>query len=415
MRARIHRGAQEIGGNCIELEAAGKTLVLDLGRPLSAAKGAVVPLPPLAGLADGARESLLGVVISHPHQDHYGLLSAVSPKVPVFIGAAAERIVNAATWFNGSTDRIRATGHLEHRRPFTLGPFRITPFLNDHSAFDAYSLLIAAEGRRLFYTGDLRGSGRKGKLFDALCTWPPKGLHALLMEGTHVRPSGHAVEGLTERGVEEALVDVCARTQGAVFVAYSGQNIDRLVSVHRAAVKTGRQCVVDLYGATMAQATGRRTISQPGHRGLRVLVPKKDALKVLKERSFERVNALGRSRVYPEELARRPERFVITLRGNVLTELKKVRSFGDAVAIWSQWDGYLAQETSARVRAFVEERGMTFSSIHASGHATVAELRRLVTALAPERVVPIHSSATGRFAEFFPRVTRYADGEWWSV
>jgi mRNA degradation ribonuclease J1/J2 len=36
MRFRIHRGATEIGGNCVELEAHGYTILIDLGLPLSA-------------------------------------------------------------------------------------------------------------------------------------------------------------------------------------------------------------------------------------------------------------------------------------------------------------------------------------------------------------------------------------------
>ena len=76
--ARIHRGAHEIGGSCIELAAGGARLVLDLGRPLGAAPDEDVALPAVAGLAgpvptgsgpDGAGP-LLGVVFSHGHFDH---------------------------------------------------------------------------------------------------------------------------------------------------------------------------------------------------------------------------------------------------------------------------------------------------------------------------------------------------------
>ena len=422
MRVRIHRGAQEIGGNCIEIEARGSRLVLDLGRPLDAGRDEV-PLPAISGLADGADGSLLGVVISHPHQDHYGLLPQIAASVPVFIGESAQRLVNEAAWFIGAKQAIRAREHLRHRRPLSLGPFRITPFLNDHSAYDAYSLLIEAGGRRLFYTGDIRGSGRKAGMFEALCTRPPREVHSLLMEGTHVRPAGPASQGLTERGVEEELLSLCRRTHGAVFVAYSGQNIDRLVSIHRAALRAGRELVVDLYGATMGQATGNPRIPQPGHRGLRVLVPQRQRVKIRKEGCFERVNSLGRSRVYADELKASPSKFIITLRANVLPDLEGCRSsraesrdpFSDAHAVWSMWDGYLEQHNSQRVRDFAARHEVPLTSIHASGHATVPELQRLVASLAPERVVPIHSSATGRFAEFFPRVVNHPDGEWWTV
>ena len=47
-----------------------------------------------------------------------------------------------------------------------------------------------------------------------------------------------------------------------VLTAYSAQNIDRLVTLFRAAKRTGRTLVLDLYAATIAVATGRDTIPQ---------------------------------------------------------------------------------------------------------------------------------------------------------
>ena len=49
MRVRIHRGAHEIGGSCLEVETAGSRIVLDVGRPLSTGPGDATPLPPVAG------------------------------------------------------------------------------------------------------------------------------------------------------------------------------------------------------------------------------------------------------------------------------------------------------------------------------------------------------------------------------
>ena len=70
----------------------------------------------------------------------------------------------------------------------SVGPFEVTPRLNDHSAFDAYSLVIEADDRTILYTGDIRGHGRKRALFEALLADPPVGVDVMLMEGTHVRP-----------------------------------------------------------------------------------------------------------------------------------------------------------------------------------------------------------------------------------
>jgi ribonuclease J len=45
MKFRIHRGAKEIGGNCIELSSEGKTLLLDLGMPLTLGNSVEAWLP----------------------------------------------------------------------------------------------------------------------------------------------------------------------------------------------------------------------------------------------------------------------------------------------------------------------------------------------------------------------------------
>ena len=66
MRLRIHRGAEEIGGNCIELRADGKSILLDLGAPLMGNVFGKAALPSVPGLTDGANGKLLGIVVSHP-------------------------------------------------------------------------------------------------------------------------------------------------------------------------------------------------------------------------------------------------------------------------------------------------------------------------------------------------------------
>ena len=69
----IHRGAKQIGGTCIEVEQDGARLILDLGLPLDADEATPDLLPMMGGIQQ-ADPSLLGVVLSHPHQDHYGLM-----------------------------------------------------------------------------------------------------------------------------------------------------------------------------------------------------------------------------------------------------------------------------------------------------------------------------------------------------
>jgi ribonuclease J len=87
----------------------------------------------------------------------------------------------------------------------------------------------------------------------------------------------------------------------------------------------------------------------------------------------------------------------------------------EARCIWSMWPGYLRESSGQRLRAWLARLGIPMVIHHASGHAFIADLQRLVSALAPARVVPIDSFAADRFEDFFPRVERRRDGEWWEV
>ena len=86
-----------------------------------------------------------------------------------------------------------------------------------------------------------------------------------------------------------------------------------------------------------------------------------------------------------------------------------------AALSYSMWQGYLRDGYTRRVVDWLGERGIRWETIHTSGHASVADLRRFSAAMAPRKLVPIHSFETGRFAEFFDNVVQEQDGAWWEV
>jgi ribonuclease J len=417
MRVRIHRGTQEIGGTCIEVASdRGQRIVLDLGRPLTAGWDEDVALPDVPGLAS-PDPSLLGLLISHPHLDHYGLASDLTVDVPVYIGEEASRLLDAASFFSPVSGRLRCTGYLRDRHTFELGPFTVTPYLVDHSGFDAYALLIEADGQRLFYTGDLRGHGRKASLFERLVGAPPSDVDVLLTEGTHVRhDSAHDTATFpTESDLEDRFADLSFSTAGAVVAFGSAQNLDRLVTLYRAAKRSDRTLVVDLYGATVAAAT-RKSIPQPGFSHLRVYVPNRQRNRVKSSGEFDRVTAIRKHRVFLEEVATEPERFILHVPSSTAGELLRAGVLGPrGIAVWSMWDGYLAEPSGVRLQQQLTAGGVPLVHVHTSGHASVPDLQRFASAMAPRRLVPVHSGAGDRFNDLFDRVDRQQDGAWWDV
>lgn len=328
MRCRIARGAVEVGGSCVELEHDGRRLVLDLGRPLAAAMDEHFPLPDISGLR-GGDPSLLGVIFSHGHPDHYGFATSIDADVPLYVGEATERLLREALFFSAAGADLHPIVHLHDGVTLQIGPFTVTPLLADHSAFDAYSLVVDAGGRRLFYSGDFRGHGRK-RSFERLLGRPPADVHVTLLEGT--RAGEDCARGsLSEQGLEEEFVALMRETSGMVLAAYSGQNIDRLVTIYRAAKRSGRRLVMDLYAATMARATQRETIPQADWDGVRVYVPQAQRVRVKQSGEFDRVAAVRANRIFPEDLAASAGNLVLTFRASMSQELARAASM---VRLW---------------------------------------------------------------------------------
>jgi ribonuclease J len=308
MNLTIHRGSNEIGGTCVEVESQGQRLLLDLGLPLDAEGDPRQFLPNISGL-DGRDRSLLGILISHPHQDHFGLLAEVAPTIKTGVGAAARRILTAAGPFMPNKYTPPPIGwDLENRKPIAIGPFTVTPYLLDHAAFDSYALLIEADGKRLFYSGDFRAHGRKSALHQALLSHPPKNIDVLLLEGTTIGRLDAGEHFTTEQEIEGEFARAFSATKGMALVQCSAQNIDRIVSVFRACRQTGRTLVIDLYAAAILEATGKTTIPQSDWPDIALYVPQSQRVKIKNNAWFDLLNTHAKHRIFIKDLQRSPER-----------------------------------------------------------------------------------------------------------
>jgi len=412
MRVCIHRGTKEIGGTCIEVESKEARIVLDCGLPLDAISPDEVPLHPIAGF-ETPDASLLGVVISHPHQDHYGLAYRLPDQTPILIGKAAQSILAAGELFTPSGATFKNVVHLEDRKPITLGSFTIVPFLVDHSAYDAYAVLVEADGKRLFYSGDLRAHGRKGSLFQRLITHPPAGVDVLLMEGTTI---GRNVDAFpTETDLEEQFVELFLQTEGMALVWCSGQNIDRLVTVMRACVKTGRQFIIDMYTAHILRATGNERLPQAGWEHVKVFLPHAQRRQIIRRREFDLAKSYRPWRIFPEQLGHTAARSVMLFRPSMIDDLEKASCLRGSRLIYSLWSGYLEDPKNTRFLKWLKRHDVKLDHCHTSGHAAVKDLIRLRQAFPKAPVVPIHTADADRFEELFGNVARPNDGEWWTV
>lgn len=409
----VHRGTQQIGGSCIEIRHGnGERLILDAGRPLDAPRNAKNLLP--ASL-DTTRPAT--VVFSHPHMDHWGLIDELPRHWPLWTGERSAELMRLTTELFGNTiDRAIHTWSSQ-TKPFQIGSFTITPYLTDHSAFDAYMLLIEGAGCRVLYTGDFRTHGRKARLVERMMARPPRNVDVLLMEGTNL---GSDKPVITERKLEDQFVEIGKSTQRHVFVQWSAQNIDRTVTLYRAAKRSGRMLVVDLYGAdVLERAAGGTGVPRPS--------PEFDHLKVLitpgGKRLYERQNrgdfitrmATGGSGTSRARLAN--DRAIIMLRDVMLRDFQAggLGFCSDDAYVFSNWSGYLDVDDPQTGWARAAAAGAQTHRLHTSGHASAAALSAFAAAISPTWLIPVHGTQWDSPGIALPPVQRLIDGEPWDV
>lgn len=413
MKLCIHKGARQVGGSCVEIDSAGQRLIIDLGLPLDSELDET-PLPDISGLRE-FDNSLLGIAVSHAHIDHYGLMSKLRQKVPVLIGKGALRVIAAARRFFPNTPSFSDTIELIDRKPVAMGPFTVTPYLMDHSAYDAYSFLIEAEGKRVFYSGDFRGHGRKWKLFEKLVRNPPQNVNVLLMEGSTLGRTGPENEYPSEDDLESRLIEHFRSAGRPCLVWTSGQNIDRLVTIYRACRRSGKRFIADLYTSNILTAIGNPNLPQPGYPGFHVFVPENQRTLVKKHGLFDMINSLSSCRIFPEHLADLAPSSVMVFRPSMARDLELSACIEGAIMIYSLWSGYLKDEKYKWFHRWIDENQIHLIHCHTSGHAPIADLKRLAKAIAAEKVVPIHSFKPDVYPDLFANVEIRKDGEVWSA
>ena len=402
----VHRATQQIGGNCIEIGAAGTRLILDVGRPLDAPREATGLLP--ASLDLSAPTAAL--LISHPHQDHYGLLAETPEHWPVYSGSMAGRLMALTAGIFGVAPK-RDYRSWEGGKAVEIGPFRVTALLTDHSAFDAYMLLVEAEGRKVLYSGDFRVHGRKARLVHDLMQKPPADLDALLLEGTNL---GTNKPTLSEADLEDSFCELFRATKGRVFVCWSAQNVDRTVTLYRACLKTGRTLVVDLYTAEvleMLASAGR--IPQPGWSNVKVMITRAFA-RLYKRKGRENfVDRMARHGISAAAIAGEHESWVVMIRPSLVRDLqsKGVTPTRDDAWSFSQWRGYLQQPDGAALKAWFDQGGAQAVHIHTSGHASTNDLQAFATAMHAKRLIPIHGVNWDTTSSRFENIVRLGDGQ----
>lgn len=413
---KIHRGTNEIGGSCVEIWNDSTRIVIDLGLPLvekdksefdfSKYKNHSISelisekiLPDIPGLYAPAERKVDAVIISHPHIDHFGLLNYVSPDVPVYMGRATNDLINISSLFTPVKIELKRVVHFDDKLPFKIGDFRIQAFMNDHSAFDSYMLLIECEGKRILYTGDFRGHGRKSYMMQKFIENPPTNIDYLILEGTAM--GRVSVMPRSEEDIEKELFRLFKEDKFSV-VYTSGQNLDRLVSIFKASHRAKKTLVLDLYTAHILKAMakyGKFPYPKNGF-GIKVLHSSKTSAELKKPENKDFLCAFKDYKIRKEEIQSDSAKYVLIVKGSLMSALRAIK-ISNGNFIHSLWRGYKDKKSVAEIRDYFIGQGLTSYDIHTGGHADTEYLRKFANAVNPKHIIPIHTFSKGEYKSIF--------------
>jgi len=374
-------GSGEIGMNVNLYGCRGKWLMADLGLTFADTDypGVDLILPDLEFIED-RMSGLVGIVLTHGHEDHIGALPylAADLKVPLYATPFTAGLIAGKLEEEGLTGQV-SLRVIERGGSIDLDPFRVTYVPLAHSIPEGNGLLIETPFGNVFHTGDWKIDetpvlGHPSSS-ETLTEIGDRGVLALVCDSTNSfqeQPSG------SEAGVHDGLLEEVRKAKGRVLITTFASNAARLETIGRVAVETGRSVCVA--GRSLdrilkvAKATGYlRDFPEPIRFDEAMRLPRSQLLIVATGGQGEPRAALGRIAFDTHELK-------LKEGDTVIFSSKQIP--GNEMAI-----GRIMNALSDLGVLIVTERQ---AHVHVSGHPGRPELATMYRWMRPDILVPVH-------------------------
>jgi len=376
-------GSGEIGMNVNLYGCNGKWLMVDLGMTFSGGEypGVDLVFADLEFIEERTKD-LLGIVLTHAHEDHIGAVPYFAGElgVPLYATPFTADLVARKLEEAGLLGKVELNIIEEDHGQIDIGPFTVTYLPLAHSIAEGNALLIDTPHGRIFHTGDWKLDEDpiigEPTTEDELREIGDEGVLALVCDSTNVfnpNPSG------SEGAVHKGLMEEVARHKGKrVLVTTFASNVARLQTLGEVARETGRKlCVagrsIDRI-LEVAQDNGYlEDFPTPVDFDTAMGLPRGDVMILATGGQGEPRAALARiaDDNHPLEL----------VSGDVVLFSSRLIP-GNEIAV-----GKMQNQLAARGIEMITDRQ---SFIHVSGHPGRPELEALYGWLRPEVLVPVH-------------------------
>jgi len=236
-------GSGEIGMNLNLYEYDGQWLMVDCGVTFGdeGIPGADVLMPDPQFIVE-RRDRLLGLVLTHAHEDHLGAVQYLWPQLqcPIwatpFTAAFLRRKLEETDFVKSIEINTVPMG-----ARFSIGPFDLEMVTLTHSIPEPNGLAIRTPAGSVFHTGDWKIDPEPlvGDVTDdaKLRAWGDSGVLAMIGDSTNAMRPG---ESGSEAMVRDALTEIIGRCKCRVAVACFASNVARLETIAVAAAHHGR-------------------------------------------------------------------------------------------------------------------------------------------------------------------------------
>jgi ribonuclease J len=371
--------------NCMAIESPDGIVVVDCGITFPYEHRGVDIIHPVFDYLEDRADELLGVVVTHGHEDHIGALPYLLRKipVPVYAPAYALRLIRERLREFPGLPRVDLY-ETKPRQRFELGHYVVEPIRVTHSIPDATALAIDTPGGTILHTGDFKleddpldGEDYDVERFQAL---GDAGVSLLLSDSTNIDRPGRAG---AEKPVAEALRKLIATKKQRVVVGIFPSNAYRLSSLVQAAAANNRK--VCFLGRSVQNHA--RIVAELGRLGMRPdLVVSPERVREV-PRNQLLVIASGTQGEPQSALARlsRADHPRLTLEAGDCVVLSSRTIPGNEVTLWELLCNF-------------ERRGLDvhFSStdpdLHVTGHACRDEQSQMIEWTRPQSFIPIHGT-----------------------
>ena len=475
----FYGGVKEIGGNKILLEDGDTRVFLDFGMSFGLmgefydsflgpkkcnGVGDYIELgmvPEMKGIyrqdylkkmgRPEEKQAVDGVIVSHAHMDHIGMISLLRADIPLYCSPATKSVMQMLdetgnseyltqkrafqfyTNKKGGISRMTAkhedgtTAREVHEvtKKFKVGSLEVTPFPVDHSLPGATAFAIETSAGVVVYTGDLRFHGRRTTQSLAFVE-KAKALDptAIITEGTRIDAKKTETEEDVYKTVTNSIGD-----SGLAIANYPVRDTDRMESFVRAADDNGRRLAVNMKQAYLLDLFEQNKVAAPRLSEVDIYVPRKSWCLITEKdidpklvdadyKGWERGYIRAKNAVTAEDIHKQQSSYIWRSDFFEMKEMMDVRPGKGSHYIWSLTEPFNVSMKLDKelIMHWLKHFGIDkITEKHVSGHACGPELRKMLEEIAPKQLFPVHTEHPGMFRSLSSEVRMIKYGKRYEV